>query len=172
MVAHGRNFDVQQADLIAGKRNGNAHRPEHGLFLNHVRDHYRGRNAFNAQAAEDSQILRTVHASNATRYIKYARGNFARSQVVFILAGCRHEHIGRLHSRIFLNGSRAAITTDNQARTIDGFRQATRLGIAFFNQGNLVVFAQKGTCKICAELAAANDNDVHRNPPNPVRTLR
>ena len=111
------------------------------------------------------QILRTVHASNATRYIKYARGNFARSQVVFILTGCRHEHIGRLHSRIFLNGSRAAITTDNQARTIDGFRQATRLSIAFFNQGNLVVFAQKGTCKICAELAAANDNDVHRNPP-------
>lgn len=34
----------------------------------------------------------------------------------------------------------------------------------FFNQGNLVVFAQKGTRKICAELAAANDNDIHRNP--------
>lgn len=45
------------------------------------------------------------------------------------------------------------------------FRQATRLGIAFFNQGNLVVFTQKGTCKICAELAAANNYDIHRTPP-------
>ena len=26
--------------------------------------------------------------------------------------------------------------------------------------------------KICAELAAANDNDIQRNPPNPVRTSR
>ena len=138
MMAHARHHDLGKRNVAVRQRRGHAHAAQQRLFLDEVRNERGGRHALDAHLLEDAEVLRAVHARDAARHVEHALRYLARHEVVVVLAGGGHEHVGAPDARVLLVLRVAAVAVDDQVAPLKRHRQAVGRGQILLDDGHVV----------------------------------
>jgi len=158
------HLHLDHRDVALGERRDCIQVAERRFLLDKAADERGRRHAFDAQLAEDAQVLWVVHASDAAVHLEHPQRDLACHKVVVVAPGCRHEHIGMPDIGIFHHARVAAVAEDNQHTAGKRGGHLDGAVVVRLDDHDIVAALERGAGQVFADLAGTHDDDVHVRP--------
>ncbi len=122
------------------------------------------------ELAEELLVLRVVDAGDRARDVEPHLRDLAGGEVHGVVAGDGGHHVGAAHAGLRLVSALAAVVGDDDAAQLVG--DLARAGRVLLDDDDLVPGGEQLLGQVVADVAAADDHDVHRYSPPSLAVAR